>query len=767
MKALRAAGGLSWIDEGGEGRIAWEEAPDWLGPVCARLSSESVGVRGLDPGVLWPSQAHSGQDDLGRFEASTTPDDAAASQGLRLEVRAYAERPLLAFRIRATRRLSGLASRRFERPSIAWPAARPDLRSEGGLPESTTACGHLYAEFALPTCSDASLTGFFLLPESFRPAVVFPLWLIAPQDRCLMLAPLDAFHDQVVAVPRGREQAGLGLRCGWHGDLDAVDEDFTTTLAVWAGEAPRQIMEDWAAVLRERHGTVRSGRYVDSVLARLSYWTDNGAAYWYRTHPGLDMAETLERAVASVEEAVPVGSVELDSWFYPHEITRQVGDEGPDEVPPTGAMVWEARQDVLPEGIPVLRERLGHKPLILHARHLSSRSPYFERYPGWMDGDRGHPMGPELFDTWLRQAADWGAAQLEQDWLVECFLGVRGLRQEPGRAMAWQQALDAAAERHGVNLLWCMATPADFANTVSLKRVAAIRTSGDYQYLLSSASLWCWFLMTNALARALGLWPFKDVFFSAAGEGLEGDSHADVESLLAALSGGPVGVGDRIGCTNRERVLRTCRADGVLVKPDLPIAALDRCYRAHPHLEPVPLLGETVSRHDAGTWVYVVAINAWRGEAPIELDVDLHDLGRVAPPGRFIAYDWRSGRVDADPGRSWRDRLEPHDWRLRILCPVVPGDLTLIGDASRYASMGDRRVGQVRVPDGGGLAFEVRGGVGERVGIRGWSASPLADARVWTPAGSAAVALERDGASGVFELEFELGERGWADVEVR
>jgi hypothetical protein len=357
VKALRAARDLGWIDEDGQGRIAWG-TPDWLGPLSIRLSSEPAGTRDLEPSALWPSQERSGEDDLGSFEAFVTPDDAALSQGLRLEVRAYAEHPLLAFRSQATRRLSGLASRSFERPAIAWPAARPDLRTKGGLPETAVACGHLYLEFALPTYSDSSLTRFFLPPETFRPAVVFPLWLIAPDGRCLMLAPLDAFHDQVVAVPRGPEQADLGLRCGWHGDLDRVDEGFATTLAVWAGKGPRRVLEDWASVLRQRHGTVRPGRYVDPVLARLSYWTDNGAAYWYRTHPGLDMAETLKRAVASVEEAVPVGSVELDSWFYPHEITRQVGDEGPDEVPPTGALLWEPRKDVLPQGIPALHHLL-------------------------------------------------------------------------------------------------------------------------------------------------------------------------------------------------------------------------------------------------------------------------------------------------------------------------------------------------------------------------------------------------------------------------
>jgi hypothetical protein len=80
--------------------------------------------------------------------------------------------------------------------------------------------------------------------------------------------------------------------------------------------------------------------------------------------------------------------------------------------------------------------------------------------------------------------------------------------------------------------------------------------------------------------------------------------------------------------------------------------------------------------------------------------------------------------------------------------------------------MGDRRVGRVRTRQGGGLTFEVRGSARERVRIRGWSANALGRARVWTPAGSGDLALERNAASGVFELELEVGERGWAQVEV-
>ena len=214
----------------------------------------------------------------------------------------------------------------------------------------------------------------------------------------------------------------------------------------------------------------------------------------------------------------------------------------------------------------------------------------------------------------LAQAASWGAISYEQDWLVEIWLGVRGLRERPGRVRAWQEGLDAAAARHGLSLVWCMATPADFFQTLTLGRVVSIRTSGDYRYLSGNASHWVRFLYTNALARALGLLPFKDVFLTARdADGLDGDPHAEAEAMLSALSAGPVGIGDRIGRTDPAIVRRTCRADGLLVKPDLPIAALERCFRADAWFEPALLVGETISQHPAGRFGYVAAMNAWRG----------------------------------------------------------------------------------------------------------------------------------------------------------
>ncbi|HTO55265.1 MAG TPA: hypothetical protein VMR50_17915, partial [Myxococcota bacterium] len=542
---LEAGGGLELVaSSDGAWHVVWGER-DWLGPVRARVAHAGVVASELLPGTR-----AQGSDDLGEFERLELALK-SSPLAVALSVRAYRERPLLVFRLEALESLSGFGTGAMDDVSVAFPWFVPAARAPGGVPQGARSFGHQYTQFALPVTAGAELSDFRLAPIGRNLAIVMPLWLIAPDLRALLLAPLDAFHEQVIAVPRSREEAERGVRCGWHGDLERVSPGFASELALWAAPGPRRALETHGRALLARHRTPRQGRYADAALGKLSYWTDNGAAYWYRSEPGLSVTETLEQTLSGLRaQQVPVEAVELDSWFYPHQVLREL-NPGAVDVPPTGMMRWEARPDMLPDGVRALRKRLGDPPLILHSRHFSSHSPYLASEPAWVDGDQAHPQSDALLERLVAQAASWGAIQIEQDWLSESFLGVRGLRAEPNRARAWQEGLDRAAEAHGLSLLWCMPTPADFFQTVTLRRVHTIRTSGDYRYIIGSQWLWAWFLYGNALARALGLWPYKDVFLSRRdGSGLDGDPLAEIEALLSALSAGPVGIGDKLGRTD-------------------------------------------------------------------------------------------------------------------------------------------------------------------------------------------------------------------------
>ena len=612
--------------------------------------------------------------------------------------------------ITADRRLTGIATGAFTSIAAGWRFAPPGV-------EGLRVMGFGLSEFGLPARADSTLRRWApLLPH--RPASVLPILLVDPDGETVLLAPLDGAHEQCFAADDN------GPAWGWHGDLDEVAAGFTSSLAVVTGGGPRACLDRWGALLGARSSGER--RYRDTLGRLPSYWTDNGASYWYRTEPGHTVESGLAATVADLDErGVPIGAVQLDSWWYPHEVLRPF-DTDEWVVPPTGLVRWEPRDDVLPGGIPTF----GGRPLVTHCRHLAAASPYVEELECWVDGDRAHPASPALYERWLDQALAWGVETFEHDWLVECFTGVRPLRAVAGRAAAWQSGVHDAAVDRGLTLQWCMATPADMALAASLPAVTSVRTSGDHGYLVGPGFLWGWFLLVNAMARSLGLVPFKDVFLSSSAIG-------EVEALLSSLSCGPVGIGDRLGAAE-PAVVRPChRADGRLVKPDEPVAALDRCFSTSWPLGRTPrlLAGGAVTRHGGATWRYVFAANP-------SSDEPLCDALSPEELGAGVVWDWRAGSF-VDVAGGWTLDLPPLGWAYAVVAPLLAGGrIAVVGDPSLHATAGDARIGAVD-DLGDAVRVTVVGAPGEVVDVVGWSA-----------------------AVGEWRRTVEVPSRGWTTLEV-
>ena len=711
---------------------------DWFGP--GRPSSP--------PDVGEPVTT---TDQLGLARSITV-----AEGDVRCSIRAYAERPLLVFRCEATTDVTDITTGAFDRPSIAWPTFTPGERAEGETPKGLRALVFQHCEFALPSNAGPSLDGWFLLPH--RPPTGWPLLLTREDGRTLLVAPLDAFHEQTIGLNGGT------LRCGWHGDLESVPAGFTTNLAVLAADGPRAALDAWGRMLLDAAGTVRPGRWPDAVGSRPSYWTDNGSAYWYKTEPGYDVAGSIVAAVDNLRtKGVPIGAVQLDSWFYPHAELRPFDTEEW-VVPPSALTAWEVRPDVLPEGIPSLRERLHDLPLVAHTRHLSADAPIASETPTWVDGDYAAPSTPETYERWLDQCVAWGVETFEHDWLVEVFFGVRAMRSEPGRATDWQEGIDAAARDRGITLQWCMGTPADFAQTATLTQVTSVRTSGDHGYIATAGQLWAWFCTTNSLARSLGLMPFKDVFRAdpeVAGE------NGEPEALLSALSTGPVGVGDRVGRMDPALALRTCRADGLLIKPHTAIAATDESLLSGPAFTSTPLVAECTSEHPAGRWIYTVAMHANPGDEPISGEIRLDSLprpgvGAVAVPRReaqgaadVVAWDWRRGTATRlAPDARIPVSLHREGWTFHVLVPVLGSGLAVIGDVTKFVTAGDARMEVSETPTGVRLVVK---GTGETVTITGW-----AEVAPTSPDAS----ITYDQSTGVWTVAVDVPGRGRAALVV-
>lgn len=707
---------------------------DWFG--AGRL------VTALHTQNVAPLTSETFTDDLG-----TATSVVVADGDVRCSVRAYTDRALIVFRIEATTDLHATATSAFEQPTVGWPTFTPAERIPDATPPGLAAVVYQHCEFAMPAVVDEQLDNFFLLPH--RPPTGWPLALHAPGKPTLLLAPIDNFHDQTIGLNNGT------LRVGWHGDLDEIPQGFATEFGVFAASDVRHALDTWGALLQTRARTVRPGRWSDALASRPSYWTDNGAAYWYRTEPGADVATSIVAAVDDLRaNDVAVGAVQLDSWFYPHVDLRPF-DTDEWLVPPSAMTAWEERTDALPAGIGDLRARLGNPPLVAHIRHLSSQAPITRDVPVFTDGPYAVPATAQGYERWLDQCVQWGVETFEHDWLVEVFYGVRPLRAVPGRARAWQEGIDKAARARGITLQWCMATPADFAQSVTLTQVTSVRTCGDHGYIATPGQLWAWFCVTNALARSLGLAPFKDVFRTdpeIAGE------TGQIEALLSALSTGPVGVGDRVGRSVPSLIAPTSRADGFLIKPDAPIAATAATITANSAFMPVLHVAETHSDHDLGRWHYVLAMHTNPAPAPVTGTIALPDLGVGATDNGVIVWDWRDAtatrhRSDA----SWEVSLDHQDWRYVVVAPIVGDAFAVIGDVTRYVPAGDARV-EISARDGDptGARLIVKG-AGESVTITGWAAH--------APHASVG-AIDYWPATGIWELTVHVNVRGWESVDV-
>ena len=123
-----------------------------------------------------------------------------------------------------------------------------------------------------------------------------------------------------------------------------------------------------------------------------------------------------------------------------------------------------------------------------------------------------------------------------------------------------------ATHDHNMTMQYCMAPARFFLQAAKYPNLTTIRVNQDR----FERKKWQSFLDASLLAEAAGRWPWVDVFMSGETDNL----------LLSVLSAGPVGTGDALGKEHRDNLMKAIRADGVIVKPDVPIVRVDSSFIA-------------------------------------------------------------------------------------------------------------------------------------------------------------------------------------------
>ncbi|XP_069938089.1 uncharacterized protein [Cherax quadricarinatus] len=257
----------------------------------------------------------------------------------------------------------------------------------------------------------------------------------------------------------------------------------------------------WGEALQYYHATVKM---YDSSADFLTYYTDNGAYHYYNPLPYMNYYDTLISVYNySVDNNIPFSRLQLDSWWY----YKGVGN---------GVKNWTEMPEVFPDGIVKLHEITG-LPIIAHNRYFSSNTDYAQQnggqYPFTVDEASGMslPLDKNFWDDLLDQAVTWGLATYEQDWLDRQYMHTSALHTNLTLGATWLDNMGKAAEERSLNIQYCMSFPRHLLHSATLPAVTQIRVSGDYFYYPDQWRIG----VSSLLAHALGLRPFKDVFWSS------------------------------------------------------------------------------------------------------------------------------------------------------------------------------------------------------------------------------------------------------------
>ena len=76
-------------------------------------------------------------------------------------------------------------------------------------------------------------------------------------------------------------------------------------------------MEEWGAILLKFYNKNTKIKDDDYMINYLSYWTDNGAYYYWLTEPNKNYEETILDLFDSFNQnKIPFKSIQFDSYWY-------------------------------------------------------------------------------------------------------------------------------------------------------------------------------------------------------------------------------------------------------------------------------------------------------------------------------------------------------------------------------------------------------------------------------------------------------------------
>jgi hypothetical protein len=478
------------------------------------------------------------------------------------------------------------------------------------------------------------------------------------QLNAVVIGPVDHFPLARTGTDPVVESTGEGggtgggqlVYHGIEGKIAAIPAGYVhESLALFTAGINGAVLE-YGRLLQLVHKVPPRDPYKDLFTAKLGYWTDNGAYYYYRTEKRMNYADTLLYAKRVFDEkGIPFRYVQLDSWWYKKLPKPEWSRPWRKWFAPLvkgmakgGADVWNVVPEHFPGGLKAFREALG-LPIAAHARWFAPDTGY-KQFPEAYKFETSYfgalPLEERFWDDLMRGSKEMGIDHYEQDWITTMFNNMPILQQDVEAGEHLLNWMGKAAERHGLTIQYYMASPGVFLQALKLPAVTNARTGGDYWARAPKEFFIPNITQASILCRAIGIWPSYDVFYSKrtsifTHQFLYREKYPEFIALTSVLGGGLVCPGDRARHVDKVLLLRTCDDDGVLLKPDRPLTPNDVLFRPNAK----PYIMDTSSTISGHTWRYFVSV-VFRPKQVKDPQVSLTELGYPGESG--VLYDFRA-----------------------------------------------------------------------------------------------------------------------------
>eukprot|EP01060_Flectonema_neradi_P022739 TRINITY_DN3096_c3_g1_i1.p1 TRINITY_DN3096_c3_g1~~TRINITY_DN3096_c3_g1_i1.p1 ORF type:complete len:744 (+),score=133.13 TRINITY_DN3096_c3_g1_i1:75-2306(+) len=530
------------------------------------------------------------------------------------------------------------------------------------------------------------------------------------KDKSAVISSASNFMAHSQQLVQNSSVVGYGLM----GDITFVPAGYELDTIVSYSESgsPKTAMSEWGNKLLTKYGKTRDLYEKDLTVNMLGYSTDNGAWYYYNTEEGKNYQQTIKDIKKYSESAeLPYKYWLMDSWWY---FKSQGG----------AVKNWTAMPSIFPDGIANVTAST-HWPIVAHNRYWSGDTDYAKQNGGQynfiVEDKHSIPNDQTFWDDLIGNATSWGLHTYEQDWLFNEYEDLNCTLDSPTLARDWLLQMGRGAARHGITIQYCMSWPRHCMQSIEIQQVTQARASGDYQ---PGHDNWQPLGVTALFGESIALRATKDNFWTTDKEssksryGGQKERFNRLHAAVSTFSMGPVAPSDEIGSTDVPLVMRSCRKDGTLLKPDTPAILMDSVFYTMSKQTtdgPSGSIWSTDSTVSGIKTYYLLAAES----TPYKMMKS--ELCGDAPSGtEFVAWEGNSTQVaqkfdDSNPIAL--PQTDKWDFNLWTAAPILYNGWVVMGEAtSKWVSMSKQRFNSVAV-EKSSVTVELAGQSGEEVEV--------------------------------------------------